>query len=173
MDVKTPWPICSHCKEIPKSLFHQSPSGELFERRRKYNLRVSFAALRNSASRGCHACTLFHDEVREPYRSDLETVPVYLETLFEQSSALARTTALTVDLHRVVRSETSAESKSKSAEYQCPYGGFEFDVVAEVRWTSEEAKVPLSAKHHQGWYITSFVDVRTLMSERRFGKSLR
>ena len=149
MSVETPWPICGHCKNIPLSFFCQLVSAEPFEQRRKYNLQASFAALRYSASRGCHSCTLFYEAVREPYKNALHTAPVFFESLFERTSAFARTIAITVDLNRVVRSGDGAESHLKSPEYQCLYGRFEFPPIGEMRWTMEETKIPWYAKHTQ------------------------
>lgn len=151
MAFTTPWPSCACCRAIPKSLFYQpSTTSQTFEGRRQYNFQAAFLALRESASRGCHACTLFYGAVREPYKSQLHTAPMFLESLFVQGTERAKTTAITADLNRINRSEGSAEFNLKSPTYQCPYGRFEFAPIGEMRWAGEEEGVPASAKNYKG-----------------------
>lgn len=93
---------------------------------------------------------LFYEAVHEPYKGELQTAPVLLESLFEQGSVAAKATAVTADLSRILRSQNSVESKLKTPSYQCPFGRFEFAVIGQIKWTDDGNNVPEPAKHYQG-----------------------
>ncbi|KAK3669263.1 hypothetical protein LTR78_010870 [Recurvomyces mirabilis] len=76
MAPETPWPICKICRSIPYSVFG-SNSQETIAPVRLFD---SFTALVNSADRGCHVCTLLYEAIHEPYKTQLETAVISLES---------------------------------------------------------------------------------------------
>ncbi|KAK4553800.1 hypothetical protein LTR86_008975 [Recurvomyces mirabilis] len=72
----TPWPICKTCRSIPHELFGSDSQATIAPVR----LFDSYTALVHSADRGCHVCTLLYESIHEPYKTQLETAAVSLES---------------------------------------------------------------------------------------------
>jgi len=142
-DGETPWPICTTCVSIPFHIFSSSASSPSA----LYPLQVSFHHLRNSALAGCHTCTLFYEATREPFKSKLESAPVYIEhssaDILDQPKVV-----VSADLARITRREDSEELKLCEELSALNLEPFKFTPIAEVKFVSSKDDVPAAARHH-------------------------
>jgi hypothetical protein len=149
MTVNTPWPICETCQATPPAFFHHGSIDT------PHQLWPTFSAFANSASRGCHACTLLYEAVWEPFKSRLDEESVYLErsaTDNESTQALA----LTIDPASLVDRNAWDDSLQKAVDGQRL--AFRFQPIANVKYVLDAKDIPQGAKNFRGKIISKGQD---------------
>ena len=141
----TPCPICGTCRDIPLTLFRNTSTAVT------HLLWPNFSDFQTSASRGCHSCTLLHEAVREPFKSRLETGPVYLERAIIGENS-PQPVALTVDLGSSIDHSTWDESLWKRSDGQLPH--FQYVLIADVKYVTDATDVPHDARLFKGMETT-------------------
>jgi hypothetical protein len=141
MALRTPWPTCTTCQAIPLAFFHNRAIDK------PYRLWLTFSAFADSASRGCHTCTLLYEAVWEPFKHRLDDEPVHLEcTTIDTDGTQA--VALTVDLASLHDRGTWDESLWKRTDGQRP--SFQFVPIADIKYALNANDVPQGARHFKG-----------------------
>ncbi|RMZ90857.1 hypothetical protein DV736_g1883, partial [Chaetothyriales sp. CBS 134916] len=138
MALKTPWPTCTTCQAIPLTFFHNGATNK------PHPLWLTFSAFADSASKGCHSCTLLYEAVQEPFKHRLDTEPVHLERATTDSDG-TQAVALTVDLASSPDRGTWDESLWKRYDGQQP--SFQFVPIADVKYVRDAKDVPQGARH--------------------------
>jgi hypothetical protein len=141
MNLMTPWPTCTACQVIPLAFFQ---NGAIHK---PHQLWLNFFAFVDSASRGCHTCTLLYEAVQEPFKHRLDDEPVYLERATINSDG-TQAVALTVDLASQPDRGTWDESLWKRTDSQSP--SFQFAPIADVKYVSDVRDVPQGTRHFKG-----------------------
>jgi hypothetical protein len=137
--------MCTTCEAIPLAFFHNGAVAK------PHRLWLTFSAFANSASKGCHTCTLLHEAVREPFKHRINNEPVYLERATIEGVG-TQAVALTVDLTSSHDRGTWDESLWKRTDSQPPT--FQFVPIADVKYVLNAHEVPPGARHFKGktWY---------------------
>jgi hypothetical protein len=138
MTLNTPWPICEKCQAIPPAFFRHGAIDT------PHQLWPTFSAFANSASRGCHTCTLLYEAVREPFKSRLDEEPVHLERSASDNDSIA----LTIDPASLVDHETWVDSLQKAEDGQRLT--LQFQSIADIKYVLDAKDIPQSARHFKG-----------------------
>ncbi|RMZ82926.1 hypothetical protein DV737_g1837, partial [Chaetothyriales sp. CBS 132003] len=109
-----------------------------------HRLWLTFSAFADSASRGCHSCTLLYEAVREPFKHRLDAEPVHLERAIIDGDG-TEAVALTVDLASLPDHGTWHESLWKRNDGQRPI--FQFVPIADVKYVPDAKDIPQGARH--------------------------
>jgi hypothetical protein len=141
MALRTPWPTCTTCQAIPLAFFHNGAINK------PHRLWPTFSAFANSASRGCHTCTLLYEAVREPFKHRLDNEPVHLERATIDSDG-AQAVALTVALASLPDRGTWDESLQKRTDGQRP--SFQFVPIADIKYVPDAKDIPQGVRHFKG-----------------------
>lgn len=143
MVVKTPWPICDTCQTIPHEIFNGSISSEMLP----FTLWRSFESFAESAAKGCHTCTLFYEAVHEPYKSQLKSAEIYLESS-PTSDTEDRHVVLTANLASlgdgVGQEKEDLPTQSNLATFTC------FTPIAHIKFVLDYEQVGSNAKYYKG-----------------------
>jgi hypothetical protein len=148
MAYKTPWPICNSCSAIPSTVFYPTQCSGKDEAARAYLLHSFFRSLQNSALRGCHVCSLFYEAVREPFKSQLSTAPVYLESHCTVEGT--QQVSLTANLHETIRVEGGDETSVADGMNDLSLQTFKYPPIAEVNWATSPEDIPATARNYKG-----------------------
>ncbi|KAI9649471.1 hypothetical protein NHQ30_002047 [Ciborinia camelliae] len=138
MSLRTPWPTCTTCQEIPPTFFHREAIID-----KPHRFWSTFSAFANSASRGCHSCTLLYEAVREPFKHQLDDEPVFLERATTESDG-SQVVALTVTLASLPDRDTLDEPLKKRTDQ---HSGFQFVPIADIKYVTDAKDVPRGARH--------------------------
>ena len=141
MALQTPWPTCVTCQAIPPAYFHNEAIDG------PHHLWATFSAFANSASRGCHTCTLLYEAVREPFKHLLDEEPVYLERSSIDGGG-TQALALTIDPASLLNRDTWDEFLKKTIDDQPP--NFRFQTIADIKYVLDAKDVPRGAQHFKG-----------------------
>ncbi|KAM0159396.1 hypothetical protein ACHAQE_005080 [Botrytis cinerea] len=139
MALRTPWPICTACQAIPYTSFQNGTLND------PHQFWPSFSELANSASRGCHTCTLLYEAVREPFKHRLENQAVFLERGAIGGDG-AETVVLTVDLASLPDQSTWANDFLQ-VHAEDKLSDFKYLPIADVKYVSDAAEVPEDARN--------------------------
>lgn len=139
---ETPWPICAACASIPVNMFSPTTSPST-----AHLLQNSFHKLQDSALAGCHTCTLFYEATQEPFKSKLQSAPVYLES-WSADTLEQPNVVVSANLARIIRREDGEETKLCEQFSGLNLEPFKFTPIAEVKFVSSKDDVPGAARHH-------------------------
>ena len=149
MAFRTPWPICAACQAIPiEVLIRSAVDGKNIGLPLTHFLHGSFDAFRLSASRGCHACTLLYEAVREPFKSGLHTAPICLESARGSDDKFKL--VLSADLGQIQRFEDSLELALSEVTLREEDKGFNKTPIADVRFVFDASDIPATARNYRG-----------------------
>ncbi|TEY48285.1 hypothetical protein BOTCAL_0296g00050 [Botryotinia calthae] len=139
MALRTPWPICTTCQAISYTLFQNGTIND------PNQFWPSFSEFANSASRGCHTCTLLYEAVREPFKHRLENQAVFLErgTIGGDGT---ETVVLTVDPASLPDQSTWA-NEFLQVHAEDKLSDFKYLPIADVKYVSDAAEVPEDARN--------------------------
>jgi hypothetical protein len=143
MALKTPWPICGTCRHIPPTLSRDTTAIT-------HQLWPNFSDFQTSASKGCHSCTLLYEAVQEPFKSRLETGPIYLERAIIDGNI--QVVAVTVDLAASPDHSAWDESLWKRND-QPP--SFQYVPIADVKYVTDSKDIPHDARLFKGKHTTN------------------
>ena len=99
----------------------------------------------NSADRGCHVCTLLYEAIHEPYKTQLETAAISLESKAATDGGL-RSISLTACL------DTPNLASGQELALLCPSGSsstLEAVSIGTVKFVLDYELVPKTAKNYQ------------------------
>ncbi|TGO54049.1 hypothetical protein BCON_0113g00090 [Botryotinia convoluta] len=139
MALKTPWPICTTCQAIPYTLFQKGTIND------PHQFWQRFSEFANSASRGCHTCTLLYGAIREPFKHRLEGQPIFMERGTIDSYG-AEAVALTVDLASLPDHSTWADEFIRK-HVEDKLSGFKYLPIADVKHVLDAGEVPEDAQN--------------------------
>lgn len=120
--------MCKTCQAIPLAIFQDGATAK------HHLLWLTFSAFANSASRGCHTCTLLYEAVREPFKDRLDDEPIYLEHAILNADG-GQAVALTVDLASSPNRRNWDESLWRHTDEQGP--SFQFVPLTDVRYVPD------------------------------------
>ncbi|KIW03232.1 uncharacterized protein PV09_05454 [Verruconis gallopava] len=138
MALKSPWPICKTCQAIPLAYFQNE------EVNQPYRAWPTFADFADSASRGCHTCTLLYEAVREPFKTRLDDEPIYLESAKTRVND-ERVVVLTVDPTTIADRTNWNGFLQKPNDNDPP--NLQFLPIADVKYVRDARDVPQDARH--------------------------
>jgi hypothetical protein len=141
MTFRTPWPTCTTCQAIPLAYFQAATFVK------PHRLWVTFSAFADSASRGCHTCTLLYEAVQEPFKHRLDNEPVHLERATIDSDG-TQAVALTVDIASLRDHGTWDESLWGPTDGKP--ASFQFVPIADVKYVINADDIPQGARHFKG-----------------------
>lgn len=140
MTLKTPWPICATCKAIPPAFFRPGSAPQ-----QPYQLWPKYLEFAESAARGCHACTLLYEAVREPFKTKLDVEPLYLE-----SAIIDNTVAVVLTVNLDALPENSIWVKASWKRIDGENTVFKFVTIADVKFLTDAEDIPQGFKHFKG-----------------------
>jgi hypothetical protein len=141
MTFETPWPTCTTCQAIPLAYFQAASFVK------PYQLWLTFSAFADSASKGCHTCTLLYEAVQEPFKRRLGNESVYLERPTIDNDGI-QAVALTVDIASLEDHGTWDESLWKLTDGKPT--SFSFVPIADVKYVINVSEIPQGARHFKG-----------------------
>lgn len=129
------------CQAIPLAFFRNGAINK------PHQLWPTFSAFANSASRGCHTCTLLYEAVREPFKHQLGDKAVFLEHAAIDNDG-AQAVALTATPASLSDLGIQEELLQKRTGDQRP--NFQFMPIADIKYVLDAKDIPQGAQQFKG-----------------------